>query len=85
MRKTIKELLAEANAQVTTVPAVDAIPLVKDDSVLFVDIRDTTERLKTGAIPKAAHVPRGSLEFAIDPDSALHNPIFSSGKRILFY
>jgi rhodanese-related sulfurtransferase len=45
--------------------------------VVFVDIRDLLELEKDGTIPGAVHASRGSLEFALDPESAAHNKHFS--------
>jgi rhodanese-related sulfurtransferase len=83
--KTVKELVAEANAKVRTVPATEAIQLLKDPSTAFIDLRDSAELQREGRIPGAVHANRGMLEFFIDPASPQHNPAFSSGKKLLFY
>ena len=49
------------------------------------DLRDSAELQQEGKIPGAVHVNRGMLEFAIDPTTKYHNPVFSSGKKIVFY
>ena len=38
-----------------------------------------------GKIEGAVHIPRGVLEFYIDPVSGMHNEIFSSDKKVVFY
>ena len=45
----------------------------------------TPQLIREGIIPGAVHVPRGMLEFVIDPDSPYHNRVFSSGKHFIFY
>lgn len=80
-----KELVAEANSRVKTVTAEQALSLLKNPNTAFVDLRDSSELLKEGQIPGAVHVNRGMLEFAIDPTSSNHNPVFASGKSIVFY
>lgn len=80
-----KELVAQANSRVKTVTAQEATPLLKDPDTVFVDLRDTSELQRDGKIPGAVHVTRGMLEFALDPTLPYHNPVFSSGKKILFY
>jgi rhodanese-related sulfurtransferase len=83
--KSVKELVAQANARVKTVQPPEAKSLLKDANVVFVDIRDSGELQHEGKIPGAVHVNRGMLEFAIDPASPHHNPLFASGKKIVFY
>lgn len=83
--KTVKELVAEANSKVQTVPAADAIQRLQDPETVFIDVRDSAELQHQGKIPGAIHANRGMLEFMIDPASSHHNPIFASGKKLLFY
>ena len=83
--KSAKELVAQANSRVTTVPVQEAISLLKDPGTVFVDLRDSSELERDGKIPGAVHINRGMLEFTLDPTLPYHNPIFSSGKKVLFY
>lgn len=83
--KGVKQLVAEADAEVETISIADAKSLLDDDSVLIVDIRDVRELDREGMIPGAYHAPRGMLEFWVDPDSPYHKEIFASGKKFLLY
>lgn len=83
--KSVKDLVAEANRKVTTIPAEQGRELLQRPDVAFVDLRDSAELARDGKIPGAVHVNRGMLEFALDPSLPYHNPVFSSGKRIVFY
>lgn len=85
MKKGFKQLLSEANEQVITYPPAEALTLLQDKSVVFVDIRDTPELQRDGKIPNAIHASRGMLEFLVDPESPYHNPVFASGKKFLLY
>ncbi|MSO54703.1 MAG: rhodanese-like domain-containing protein [Rhodospirillales bacterium] len=85
LTRGFKKLLAEANAVIETVSVADALQVHGDDDVVFVDIRDRVEREQTGAIQGAIHAPRGFLEFIADPESPMHNPALSRGKRVLLY
>jgi rhodanese-related sulfurtransferase len=85
LRKGAKQMLAEANAAIETVPVDEAIKLAGDPDVALVDIRETVERQKTGTAKGATQAPRGFLEFHADPESPMHLPVFSSGKRILLF
>ncbi|HWU00994.1 MAG TPA: rhodanese-like domain-containing protein [Terriglobales bacterium] len=85
MKKGYKQLLAEANAEITAVPAAEALKLTGNDGVLFVDLRDPRELERDGQIPGAFHCPRGMLEFWIDPESPYFKPVFGEAKRFVFY
>jgi rhodanese-related sulfurtransferase len=85
MKKGFKELVAEANAVVKTYSVQEAQRFLSSDGVVFIDLREETELIRDGIIPGAVHVPRGMLEFVIDPDSPYHNKVFSSGKQFIFY
>jgi rhodanese-related sulfurtransferase len=85
MKKGYKQLLSEANAEVDTIAAVDALPLLDDPEVQFVDLRDPREIDREGRIPGAFHCPRGMLEFWIDPESPYFKPIFGEAKRFVFH
>lgn len=84
-RKGFKQLVAEANAAIETIPASEAIQQLHGEGVVFVDIRDLPELERDGKIPGAVHASRGMLEFHVDPESPYHKDVFSSGKRILLY
>ncbi len=60
MAQKIKTMLAEANAEIETIPAAAAMELLNDENVCFIDIRDSAELERDGKIPGAIHVPRGS-------------------------
>lgn len=85
LKKTVKQMLEEANAEVETISGADAIKLKDDPNVVFVDIRDVRELDREGRIPGAFHAPRGMLEFWVDPDSPYHKETFASGKKFLFF
>lgn len=85
MKQTVQHLLAEANAVIDTVTVHDAVPMLGDPDTVFIDIRDETELSRTGKIQGAVSAPRGHLEFYADPATAMHNPVFASGKRLLLY
>ena len=83
--KGIKELCAEAEAEIETVTAEEAIRIADDEMVQLVDIRDIRELWREGAVPGAVHAPRGMLEFWIDPESSYHREVFASGKCFVFF
>jgi rhodanese-related sulfurtransferase len=86
MKKGYKQLLDEANAEVTAIAPAAAMPLLADkDAVTFIDLRDPRELEREGRIPGAVHCPRGMLEFWIDPESPYHRPVFAEKKKLLFF
>ena len=83
--KGIKELCAEAEVVIDRLSADEAIGLLGNEDVLFVDIRDVRELWRDGTVPGAFHAPRGMLEFWVDPESPYGKVIFQSGKRFIFF
>ena len=67
--KTSQILVAEAYAEVKTIDANQALSLVKENKCNLIDIRDIRELEKEGKIENSIHIPRGMLEFWIDPNS----------------
>ena len=85
MAKGFKDYLAEANAVIETCSVHDALYLLDDDDWVFVDVRDGTELAKEGRIPGATHTSRGLLEFHIDAASPMHDSVFASDRKFIFY
>lgn len=85
MKKGYKALLDEAMAEIETLPVADAVKLVGDPEVVFVDLRDPRELEREGLVPGSFHAPRGMIEFWVDPESPYHKPIFASGRRFVLY
>ncbi len=82
--KGFKEMIAEANAEIAAMPIEDAMKLVGNEEVVFVDVRETQEN-QAGAIPGSVHAPRGLLEFIADPEAPMHKPELASGKQLIIY
>ena len=78
-------MVEEATAGIESVPVEEALALVHDPSVQFVDIRDVRELDREGMIPGACHAPRGMLEFWVDPESPYHREVFASGRKFILY
>ncbi|WP_257169455.1 rhodanese-like domain-containing protein [Bradyrhizobium sp. SRS-191] len=81
----IKALLDEANAEIETLSAAEAVEAAKRDDVVIVDIRDPREIEREGRIPGAFSCTRGMLEFWIDPQSPYAKPIFQQDKTFIFH
>jgi len=85
MHKTVKSMVDEAMACITTFSVEEAQDLHGRDDVQFVDIRDVRELEREGVIPGAFHAPRGMLEFWVDPESPYFKPVFAPGKRFVLF
>ncbi|MHC2776835.1 rhodanese-related sulfurtransferase [Bradyrhizobium liaoningense] len=78
----IKALIDEANAEIETLTAKDAIEISKNGDVVIVDIRDPREIERDGRIPGAFACTRGMLEFWIDPQSPYAQADLPGGQEI---
>jgi rhodanese-related sulfurtransferase len=85
LKKGIKQLVAEAYAEIETLKAGDAVKLKDDPNVVLVDLRDIRELQRDGRVPGAFHAPRGMLEFWVDPESPYYKDIFGTGKKFVFF
>ncbi len=83
--KGIKELCAEAEQEIETMTVEQVMAVRDDEEVVLVDIRDIRELWRDGTIPGAQHMPRGMLEFWVDPESPYHRELFATGKKFIFY
>ena len=80
-----KELVADAEERIESIPAAQALTESTSPDVLFVDLRDVRELKREGKIPGAFHCPRGLLEFWIDPESPYHHSVFAEPKEFVFF
>lgn len=84
-RKTVDEMVAEAKTRIENLTVEQLRAEVASGEVQVVDIRDVRERQKLGGIPGAVHVPRGMLEFWLDPTSKYYRGAVDPEKRIVLY
>jgi rhodanese-related sulfurtransferase len=80
-----KQLLAEAEARVSSVAPEEAIALAKREDTVILDIRDPRELKLEGRIPGSVHAPRGMLEFWADPESPYFKPVFAEDKTFVVH
>ena len=67
--KSAQQLVQEAYTQIKTIDTKEAHSLARDNKCNLIDIRDIRELDKEGRIENSVHIPRGMLEFWIDPNS----------------
>lgn len=85
--KGYKQLVEEAEQQVK---AIDSAALRArldslDEKLLLIDLRDVREVKREGKIPGSLHIPRGMLEFWIDPDSPYYRSEFDAAEELILY
>ena len=74
--KSSQTLVSEALSEVKTITADEALNLLSEDKCTLIDIREKGELDKTGRVENSNHIPRGMLEFWLDPEG----PYFKSVK-----
>ena len=84
--KGFRQLVDEANAQITTYTVAQVVARLQDPAVQLVDIRDMRELEREGTIDGAVLAPRGMLEFWVDPASPYFKPVFGDeGKEFILF
>jgi len=74
--KSSQTLVSEALKEIKTISPEEALKLSNEDKCNLIDIRDVRELQKEGKVENAHHIPRGMLEFWLDPESVY----FKDGK-----
>ena len=74
--KSSQILVQEALKEIKTINVDEAFDLVNTDNCNLIDIRDIRELEREGIVENSNHIPRGMLEFWMDPESAY----FKNGK-----
>jgi len=84
--KSSQDLVNEANQSIETLDPTKVKSLVKNNECILIDVRDIRELWKEGTVKDSKHIPRGMLEFWLDPQSSYfkENKFESSKKMILF-
>jgi len=74
--KSSQTLVLQALTEIKTITPDEALKLSNEDKCNLIDIREEGELDKMGRVENSNHIPRGMLEFWLDPDG----PYFKSGK-----
>ena len=70
--KSSKELVDKANESIKVMSPEQVKNAYDKDEVTLIDVRDIRELWKEGTIKNAIHIPRGMLEFWLDPQSSYY-------------
>ena len=74
--KSANELVINALKHIKTITPNEALKLSNEGKCNLIDIREKGELEKTGRVENSNHIPRGMLEFWLDPEG----PYYKSGK-----
>ena len=74
--KSSSQLVADALTEIKTINTEEAFNLSSENKCNLIDIRDVRELERDGKVEGSNHIPRGMLEFWLDPES----PYFKEGK-----
>jgi rhodanese-related sulfurtransferase len=74
--KSSSQLVADALTEIKTINTEEAFNLSSENKCNLIDIRDVRELERDGRVEGSNHIPRGMLEFWLDPES----PYFKEGK-----
>ena len=74
--KSSKTLVSEALSEIKTISPDEAFKMTNENNCNLIDIRDIRELEREGRVENSNHIPRGMLEFWLDPES----PYFKDGK-----
>ena len=70
--KSSKELVDEANKTIKVMSSAEVKSAYEKGDITLIDVRDVRELWKEGAIKNSIHIPRGMLEFWLDPQSSYY-------------
>ena len=84
--KSSQNLVAEANKTIEILEVGNVKSLLNKDECTLIDIRDIRELWKEGTIKGAKHIPRGMLEFWLDPESSYYKKgKFNQNKKMILF
>ena len=84
--KSSQTLVEEAQKSIETLSSEEVKKLAESKEITLIDVRDIREIWKEGTIENSKHIPRGMLEFWLDPESTYYqaNKINDIKKMVLF-
>ena len=68
--KSSQKLVEEANKSIETLKVDEVKKLAENKEITLIDVRYIRELWKEGTIENSKHIPRGMLEFWLDPQSS---------------
>ena len=70
--KSSQKLVEEAQNKIETLSSEQVKSLYENKEITLIDVRDIRELWKEGTVENSKHIPRGMLEFWLDPESSYY-------------
>ena len=70
--KSSQQLVEEAQKSIEALNPDEIKKLLDNNEITLIDVRDIRELWKEGTIENSKHIPRGMLEFWLDPKSTYY-------------
>jgi len=84
--KSSQDLVDEANQVIETLDPSKVKLMADNNECILIDVRDIRELWKEGSVKKSKHIPRGMLEFWLDPQSSYFKESeFDPNKKIILF
>ena len=84
--KSSQDLVEEANKSIETLDPTTVKSMLDKNECVLIDVRDIRELWKEGTVKNAKHIPRGMLEFWLDPQSSYFKENkFDPNKKMVLY
>ncbi len=84
--KSSQKLVEEANETIETLSPEEVKSLMEKNEITLIDVRDIRELWRDGTIENSKHIPRGMLEFWLDPNSSYYQENkFEESKKMVFF
>ena len=81
--KTSKDYLDEASKVVNKIDMNVALEKHKNNSAIFIDVRDSSDITKTGSIEGSLKIQRGLIEFVADENTDFYNEQLKKDSEII--
>jgi len=87
LTSSFRDLVAEAEKEIETLSPAQVRAALDSSTggLLLVDLRDVREVKREGRIAGSLHIPRGMLEFWIDPESPYYRREFDEVDSLILY
>ena len=82
---SVNDLVAEAEETVISLTPSEVMNRLSEPGLILIDLRDIREIKRDGRIPGSVHVPRGMLEFWVDPTSPYYKKQFDDAESLILY
>ena len=84
--KSAQDLVQQALSEISTLSPLEVKKLNEEENCTLIDIRDIRELWSKGTIENSLHIPRGMIEFWLDPSSNYYKPEkFKEDKKIILF